>query len=94
MLTIQNIKKIIAADEGEQALQAMEQMEQDPALSDVEKALVLAEKGKWLWVRERRAQAITAYEEGARLDPTGPSAMLLEHSRDIMDFFNPDLLNP
>ena len=71
MLTIQNIKKIIAANEGEQALQAMEQME-----------------------RERRAQAITAYEEGARLDPTGPSAMLLEHSRDIMDFFNPDLLNP
>lgn len=57
-------------------------------------ALLLAEKGKRLWQSGRRAEAISAYEQGAILDPQGPAALLLEHSNEIMKFFNPDLLNP
>lgn len=59
-----------------------------------EHAVLLAQKGKLLWRLGQRGEAISAYEQSARLDPDGPGTPLLEHSRAIMDFFNPDLLNP
>ena len=52
------------------------------------------ERGKLLWGLDRRGEAISAYEQAAAIDPQGPAAPLLEHTRAIMDFFNPDLLNP
>ena len=53
-----------------------------------------AEKGKILWKTGNRKDAITAYETSAQIDPKGAGALLLEHSRSIMDFFCTDLLNP
>lgn len=92
MLTPQNIKQTIAGKVPEDQLVAIERLMEDA--SDAERALLLAEKGKLLWKAGRRGEAISAYEQGARLDPEGPAALLLSHSRSIMDFFNPDLLNP
>ncbi len=57
-------------------------------------AAALAEKGKLLWKLGDRAGAISAYEASAQEDPDGPGALLLEHSRQIMDFFDPNQLNP
>ena len=34
------------------------------------------------------------YERAAAVAPDGPARLLIEHSNAIMDFFNPDLLNP
>ncbi len=39
-------------------------------------------------------EAMSAYETAAKVDPDGPAGLLIEHSNSIMDFFNPDLLNP
>ncbi len=72
------------------------------ALAAIEKALadapdnpqLLTEKGKLLWRLDRRGEAMSAYEQAARIDPDGPARLLMEHSNSIMDFFNPDLLNP
>lgn len=93
MLTIQNIKQTIAGKDVAGQLKAIEELEVQ-AQTDAERALLLAEGGKLLWKSGRRAEAITAYEKGAQLDPGGPAALLLSHTREIMDFFNPDLLNP
>ncbi len=72
------------------------------ALADVDRRLAVApndasllvERGKLLWRLDRRGAAISAYEQAAAIDPEGPALPLLEHTRAIMDFFNPDLLNP
>lgn len=92
MLTTQNIKQIIGGKSQEEQLETIERMLD--GVSDDDRALLLAEKGKILWKLNRRGEALSAYEEGALLDPDGPAALLLAHSQEIMDFFNPDLLNP
>jgi len=93
MLTSQNIKQIIAGKDTDGQLVAIDKL-MESAVSDTDKALLFAEKGKLLWKMGCRGDAISAYEQGAQLDPDGPAALLLSHSRGIMDFFNPDLLNP
>lgn len=98
MPTTQNIQEIIrnirAGADPSAALEAICKHLDATDLTPADRSLLLAEKGKILWKSGERAGAISAYEEGARLSPDGPAAMLLEHSRGIMDFFNPDLLNP
>ena len=93
MLTLQNIKQTIAGKDVAWQLETLGAMEHD-AVSDTDRGLLLAEKGKLLWRIGKRAEAMSAYEQGAQLDPDGPAALLLAHSNEIMDFFNPDLLNP
>lgn len=92
MLTTQNIKQIIGGKSHREQLEVIERML--GGASEADRALLLAEKGKILWKLNRRGEALSAYEEGALLDPDGPAALLLAHSQEIMDFFNPDLLNP
>lgn len=107
MLTPQNIKQIIAGKSQEEQLETIVRIlaqgradsghpvwKQQLTLTSSEYGALLAEKGKLLWRMDRRGEAMSAYEQGAQLDPDGPAALLLAHSRSIMDFFNPDLLNP
>ncbi len=93
MLTPQNIKQTIAGKGADEQLEILDAMAAGP-LTDRERGLLLAEKGKILWKAGRRGEAISAYEAGSQLDPGGPAELLLSHTREIMDFFNPDLLNP
>lgn len=51
-------------------------------------------RGKALWRLGRRGEAISEYSVADRLAPDGDARTLLDHSAAIMDFFNPDLLNP
>lgn len=62
--------------------------------ADPDDASLYIERGKLYWKLGRRGDAITDYRRAAALDPEGPGALLAEHSDAIMDFFNPDLLNP
>lgn len=95
MLTVQNIKEAITGKDATEQLQILAAMlETHSVATPAERSLIYAERGKILWALGRRGESISAYEKGARLDPDGPAALLLEHTRSIMDFFNPDLLNP
>ena len=86
----QNIKDIIEGETAAEALSALEQLlENEPG-----NATLLVEKGKLLWKLNRKGEAMSAYEAAAAIDPDGPARLLIEHSNSIMDFFNPDLLNP
>jgi len=57
-------------------------------------AELLVERGKLFWKLGRRGDAISDYQRAAAIDPDGPGKLLAEHSDSIMNFFNPDLLNP
>lgn len=103
MSTPQNIQEIIenirSATRYEGPLAALKLIDAalgacSEANSPKEYAALLLEKGKLLWRLDRTAEAISTYEHSAALDPEGPAQLLLDHSRAIMDFFNPDLLNP
>lgn len=52
------------------------------------------EAGRLNWRLGRRAQAITAYNHAVELNPDSPAAEALALVSSIMDFYNPDLLNP
>ena len=101
----QNIRAIIeAADDSEAVERLRKAVAADPdsapallaevAGSALATATLLIEAGKQLWKAGRRGEAMSAYEKADRLDPEGPARLLIEHSNRIMDFFNPDLLNP
>lgn len=51
-------------------------------------------RGKAFWRKGDKRQAMTDYATAAQLDPNSPAVHALSHSREIMDFYNPDLLNP
>lgn len=51
-------------------------------------------RGKALWKAGQKGEAITAYERSAALDPTGNAVIALKMASDVMNYFNPDLLNP
>lgn len=51
-------------------------------------------RGKLHWRLGNQAEAMTDYARAVELNPDSPARRALEQSRDIMDFFNPDLLNP
>lgn len=98
---LQNIKQIVADNSPEEALKKLQPLVDAPKMEgnhdsrgEAPLAAVLAEKGKLLWKTGDRAGAISAYEESAQEDPQGPGALLLEHTRGIMDFFDPNQLNP
>lgn len=101
MATLQRIKQIIEENSADDALKMLRGEIDGLAASGADGrggnpalAAALAEKGKLLWKLGRRGEAISCYEASAQEDPAGPGALLLEHSNGIMDYFNPDLLNP
>lgn len=93
MVTPQNIKQIIVENKPDEALRKLDELLASTTSLE-ERGAILAEKGKILWRLDRRGEAISAYEEGTQIDPSGPCAPLLEMSGQIMSFFNKDLLNP
>lgn len=51
-------------------------------------------RGKAQWRLGNHAAAISDYEHAVNINPQSEARHALEISRDILDFFNPDLLNP
>lgn len=62
--------------------------------SDAANADLYYQRGRLLWKLDRRSEAISDYEHAVALDPGSPAGTALEMARNIMDYFNPDLLNP
>lgn len=51
-------------------------------------------RGRVYWRLGNRGAAISDYEHAAQINPDSPAAHALQMARDVMDFYNPDLLNP
>ncbi len=61
---------------------------------DADDAELWYERGRVYWRLGRKGDAISDYEEAVFLDPESPAKHALQLARDVMDFYNPDLLNP
>lgn len=91
MLTLQKIKTLIENNQTADALRMLDEL----AVSERCDDLVLMERGKLRWRLGMHSGAVEDYERALALNPENRQASAaLEISRDIFDFFNPDLLNP
>lgn len=72
----------------------MEKIPNNPELNDKDNARILYEQGAEEWKKGNRAKAITLYSRSASLDPEGPGSLALKMTRDIMDFYDKNQLNP
>lgn len=51
-------------------------------------------RGMKHWAMGHRSQAINDYLAAIRLNPDSRAVQALRNANDILDFYNPDLLNP
>lgn len=86
----QTVDKLIADNRLDEALQRLNNtLAQSPGDAEA-----LFARGRIYWRQGRRGEAITDYAAAVSIDPQSPASIALEQARQVMDFFNPDLLNP
>lgn len=51
-------------------------------------------RGKTYWRVGNKAAAISDFEEAVHINPDSPASLALEMTHSVMNFYNPDLLNP
>lgn len=90
MQSEQIIKDLISEDRYDEAVSALDRNIEENAIN----ALWWYLRGKTYWRMQKYADAISDYEEAVHLDPHSPAVHALEMARDVMNFYNPDLLNP
>ena len=90
MFTLSHIESAIRSNNLQKAIKiATDYLQSHPEESE---AYFL--RGKAYWRLGDKPSAIADYESAVQLDPTSPAVAALSHSKDIMNFFNPDILNP
>ena len=72
----------------------MEKNQKNESALNSQRAIELFHEGAKAWKKGDRGKAMTLYAESASLDPDGPGAHALEMSRDIMNFYDKNQLNP
>lgn len=90
MVELQKIEALFSDNKIDEAIEALTaNIEDDPNCSQW-----YFLRGRALWRLGQKGKAISDYEQAVALDPDSPAKHALEMTRDIMDFFNPDLYNP
>ncbi|MDE5635494.1 MAG: tetratricopeptide repeat protein, partial [Muribaculaceae bacterium] len=50
--------------------------------------------GRLCWQLGRQADAMGFYRRALAVNPDSPARYAMEMAKDVLDFYNPDLLNP
>ena len=67
----------------------------DEAIAREPSGALYLERGRLQWKLQRHAAAMADYERAVALDgPESPAASALAMARDVLDYYNKDLLNP
>lgn len=86
----QKIDDLIAENRLEEAIiEINKRLESEPDDDDL-----YFVRGKLYWRTGDRRQAINDYEQAVELNNHSRAVHALENAREILSFFNPDLLNP
>lgn len=89
-MDLQKLNELISQNSIDEALKMLtELIKADPCDDQL-----LYERGKLYWKIGDRRSAITDYNAAVAINSDSKARQALEMSTDIMDFFNPDLLNP
>lgn len=90
MFTTENIENLLKENRIAEAVEAATKLLESGAKDD----RIYFLRGKARWRAGDTAKAIADYRNAVAINPDSPAAQALEHADDIMNFYNPDLLNP
>lgn len=94
MKTIQEIKDMLSRSEGEDALNAANEIVEDKTSSRETLAMAYYLRGNAYRQQGNVRLALNSYLESMDLDPDGPAAEAYRHLQELLDFYNKDYYNP
>jgi tetratricopeptide (TPR) repeat protein len=94
MKTIQEIKEMLSRSEGQEALQAANEIEENKSVSRETLANAYYLRGNAYRQQGNVRMALNSYLESMELDPDGPAAEAYRHIQELLDFYNKDYYNP
>jgi Tetratricopeptide repeat. len=94
MKTIQEIKEMLSRSEGQEALQAANEIVENKSVSRETLANAYYLRGNAYRQQGNVRMALNSYLESMELDPDGPAAEAYRHIQELLDFYNKDYYNP
>ena len=94
MKTIQEIKEMLSRSEGQEALEAANEIVESKGVSNEMLANAYYLRGNAYRQNGNVRMALNSYLESMELDPDGPAAEAYRHIQELLDFYNKDYYNP
>ena len=94
MNTIQEIKEMLSRSEGQEALDAANEIVENKTVSRETLANAYYLRGNAYRQNGNVRMALNSYLESMELDPDGPAAEAYRHIQELLDFYNKDYYNP
>ena len=94
MKTIQEIKDMLSRSEGEEALNATNEIIEGKSTNKETMAMAYYLRGNAYRQNGNVRMALNSYLESMDLDPDGPAAEAYRHIQELLDFYNKDYYNP
>ena len=94
MKTIQEIKEMLSRSEGQEALDAANEIVENKTVSRETLANAYYLRGNAYRQQGNVRMALNSYLESMDLDPDGPAAEAYRHLQELLDFYNKDYYNP
>ncbi len=90
MESLPNIQRLIDQNNTEEAIKSLDRHLADHPADDE----AYYARGRAYWKMQNYGAAITDYEHALEINPASEAAAALEMARDVLNFYNPDMLNP
>ena len=94
MKTIQEIKEMLSRSEGQEALDAANEIVENKGTNRETLANAYYLRGNAYRQQGNIRMALNSYLESMELDPDGPAAEAYRHVQELLDFYNKDYYNP
>ena len=94
MKTIQEIKDMLSRSEGEEALNAANEIVNNQSSSKETMAMAYYLRGNAYRQNGNVRMALNSYLEAMELDPDGPAAEAYRHVQELLAFYHEDYYNP
>jgi tetratricopeptide (TPR) repeat protein len=94
MKTIQEIKEMLSRSQGQEALEAANEIVENKSVSRETLANAYYLRGNAYRQQGNVRMALNSYLESMELDPDGPAAEAYRHIQELLDFYNKDYYNP
>ena len=94
MKTIQEIKEMLSHSEGQEALEAANEIVENKGVGRDLLANAYYLRGNAYRQQGNVRMALNSYLESMELVPDGPAAEAYRHLQELLDFYNKDYYNP
>lgn len=94
MKSIQEIKEMLSRSEGQEALEAVNEIVEDKGVSRETLANAYYLRGNAYRQQGNVRMALNSYLEAMDLDPDGPAAEAYRHLQELLAYYHKDYYNP